>query len=190
MPDPSPVDPEVAAELLRSHLSDFFRNSPRVLDGGGWAYEITKNPLVAIVRIPALALDGGKPDIYCLRLDGTFYDTWPVSATFVEALEGTWQRARIGSAAYSFLSGSPGAPGGNGVGFPFALHDDYPYPSGTPDQLICFSYNFGYYVSNHAPNDSERWRPGQDRLDATLSRIHSALNGPGYRGSSKQVDAV
>jgi hypothetical protein len=30
------------------------------------------------------------------RLDGRCYDTWPVSATFVEAHGGGWRRARFG----------------------------------------------------------------------------------------------
>lgn len=189
MPDPTPIDPEVAAALLRSHLEDFFRKSPRVRDGVGWGYEITENPLIAIVHMPARAVDGGA-DIYTLRLDGTYYDTWPVSATFVEAYEGGWRRARIGTPAFPLLSGSPGAPGGGGVGFQFALHDDYQFPGGVGDQLICFSYNLAYYTSNHTPNEAQKWRPGKDRVDATLSRMHTALSGPGYLGPSTQGNAA
>lgn len=190
VPDPTPVDPEVAAALLRSHLEDFFNNSPRVRSGFCWAYQVTEDPLIAIVEMPARALDGGESDMYTLRLDGTYYDTWPVSATFVEAHDGAWRRARIGTVAFPLLSGSPGAPGGDGVGFQFALHDDYLWPDQHHDQLICFSYNLGYYTSNHAPNEDQRWRPGKDRLDATLSRIHRALTGPAYLGPSTRMDAA
>jgi hypothetical protein len=190
VPDPTPVDPEVAAALLRSHLEDFFNNSPRVRDGVAWAYEITENPLIAIVQMPACARDGGESDIYTLRLDGTYYDTWPVSATFVEAHDSGWRRARIGTPAFPLLRGSPGAPGGDGVGFQFALHDDYQFPGEFWDQLICFSYNLGYYISNHTPNEDQKWRPGMDRVDATLSRIQTALSGPAYLGPSTQVDAA
>jgi hypothetical protein len=166
VPDPTPVDPEVAAALLRSHLEDFFNNSPRVRDGVAWAYEITENPLIAIVQMPACARDGGESDIYTLR------------------------RARIGTPAFPLLRGSPGAPGGDGVGFQFALHDDYQFPGEFWDQLICFSYNLGYYISNHTPNEDQKWRPGMDRVDATLSRIHTALSDPAYLGPSTQVDAA
>lgn len=189
MPDLSPVDPEVAAALLRSHLEDFFTYSPRVHLGVDWMFEITTNPLIAIVQMPARALDGGEPEIYTLRLDGTYYDTWPVSATFVEPHDGAWRRARIGTPAFPLLRGSPGAPGGDGVGFPFALHDDYQFPGEVWDQLICFSYNLGYYTSNHTPNDDQKWRPGIDRVDATLSRIHTALISSAYLGPSTQVGA-
>jgi len=188
--DPVPVDPEVAAALLRSHLGDFFANSPRVRDGAGWAYEITENPLVGIVKIPARVDEGRDPDMYTLRLDATYYDTWPVSVTFVEAREGAWRRARIGAPAFPHLRGSPGAPAGDGVGFQFALHDDYTWPDQHTDQLICFSYNLGYYTSGHVPNDGQRWRPNQDRLDATLSRIHRALTSPAYLGPSAEADAA
>jgi hypothetical protein len=155
VPDPTPVDPEVAAALLRSHLEGFFKNSPRVRDRVGWAYAITENPLIAITQMPGRALDRDEPDIYTLRLDGSYYDTWPVSATFVEANEGGWRRARIGTAAFPLLRGSPGAPGGDGVGFQFALHDDYQFPGAVSDQLICFSYNLGYYTPT-TPRTSTR----------------------------------
>lgn len=190
MPDPTPVDPEVAAALLRSHLEGFFQNSPRVRDGVGWSTAITENPLITVVQMPARALDGDTPDTYSLRLDGTYYDTWPVSATFVEAHDGGWRRARIGTPAFPFLRGSPGAPGGDGVGFQFALHDEYTWPDQHADQLICFSFNLGFYTTNHAPNEDQRWRPGKDRLDATLSRIHRALNSSAYLGPSTRTDAA
>lgn len=190
VPDPTPVDPDIAAMLLRSHLEDFFENSPRVRRTAGWAFEITTNPLNAIVTMPAPAVDSRPPGHYTVHLDGTYYDTWPVSAVFVEAHAGGWRRARFGSPAFPLLRGSPGAPGGEGVGFPFALHDEYTWPDQHTDQLICFSYNFGYYTSNHAPNESEKWRPGKDRLDATLSRIHTALTSSAYLGRSNPTQAA
>lgn len=190
VPDPTPVDPEVAAALLRSHLTAFFRNSPRVRHGVGWSYTITEDPLIAVVQMPARALDGRVPDTYSLRLDGTYYDTWPASTTFVEPHAGGWRRARIGTTAFPFLRGSPGAPGGDGVGFQFALHDEYTWPDQHTDQLICFSYNLGFYTTNHAPIADQTWRPGKDRLDATLSRIHTALNSSAYRGPSTRTDVA
>ena len=194
MPDPAPVDAEVAAALLRAHLEDFFANSPRVASGAGWGYEILADPLLAIVHLPARAEDGAAPDVYTLRLDGSYYDTWPVSATFVEAYEGGWRRARAGSAAFPLLRGSPGAPPVEGahhaVGFQFALHDEYTWPDQHTDQLVCFSYNLGFYTTNHTATEDQTWRPGRDRLDATLSRIHTALNGPAYAGPSGREKAA
>lgn len=191
MSEPAPVDPEVAAALLRSHLEDFFANSPRVREGG-WAWHIAGDPLTAIVQVPAKVNDSDEPDLYTLQLDATYYDTWPVSATFVEAHDGGWRRARLGSKAFPFLSGSPDAPPGGAVGFEFALHDNYHWPPNgiVTDQLICFSYNFGYYTSGHNPTESQRWRPGVDRLDATLTRIHTALTSPAYVGPSSQPNAA
>ena len=186
----TPVDPEVAAALLRSHLGDFFEYSPHVRGRDGWAFKITEDPLVATVDMPARASSSSVPEVYTLRLDATYYDTWPVSATFVEFRDGAWQRARMGTPAFPFLAGSPGAPGGAGVGFEFALHDEYPFPNGQPEQLICFSYNLGYYISNHTPNEDQKWRPGADRLDATLSRIYAALNSPAYLGPSAREAAA
>ena len=70
------------------------------------------------------------------------------------------------------------------MGFQFALHDQYQWRDGRTDQLICFSYNLDYYTSNHVPTGDQAWRPGKDRLDASLSRMHTALNGPAYAGRS------
>jgi len=189
VPDLTPVDPEVAAALLRSHLEAFFETSPRVRGRAGWAFEITENPLVAVVHVPARARNGGVSDVYTLRLEGTYYDTWPVSTTFVEAHDGGWRRARMGTPAFPLLAGSPGAPGA-GVGFEFALHDEYTWSDGHTDQLICFSYNLGYYTSGHSPNDDQKWRPGSDRVDATMSRVHAALNSPAYLGPSVEESAA
>lgn len=194
MPDPAPVDAEVAAALLWAHLKDFFANSPRVASGAGWGYQILADPLLAIVHLPARAVDGAAPDVYTLRLDGSYYDTWPISATFVEADEGGWRRARLGSPAFPLLRGSPGAPPAEGahhaVGFQFALHDEYTWPDQHTGQLICFSYNLGFYTTNHTATEDQTWRAGRDRLDATLSRIHTALNGPAYAGPSARDEAA
>lgn len=194
MPDPATVDAEVAAALLRAYLEDFFANSPRVASGAGWGYEILADPLLAIVHLPARAVDGAAPNIYTLHLDGSYYDTWPISATFVQADEGGWRRTRLGSPAFPLLRGSPGAPPAEGahhaVGFQFALHDEYTWPDQHTDQLICFSYNLGFYTTNHTATEDQTWRPGRDRLDATLSRIHTALNGPAYAGPSARDEAA
>lgn len=184
------MDLEVATALLRSHLEDFFEYSPYVRSRDGWAFQITDDPLVAIVDVPARSSSSAVPEVYRLRLDATYYDTWPVSATFVEFGDGAWRRARMGASSFPLLAGSPGAPGGAGVGFEFALHDEYPFPNGQPDQLICFSYNLGYYTSNHTPNEDQKWRAGADRLDATLSRIYAALNSQAYLGPSAREAAA
>lgn len=190
MSDPTPVDPEVAAALLRSHLEDFFDYSPRVGAAPGWEYEIGPNPVSAIVQMPSRSIDGGAPDRYTLQLDATYYDTWPVAAVFVQAEVDGWRRARLGGNAFPLLRGSPGAPSGEGVGFEFALHDDYTWPDQCKGQLICFSYNLDYYTSNHTPNENQKWRPGADRLDATLSRIHAALTSSAYLGPSSRAAAA
>ena len=190
MSDPTPVDPEIAAALLRSHLEDFVRYSPRVARGAGWEFEISPNPLQATVRVPAAGGSSGEPGHYTLQLDARCYDTWPVAVTFVERRAGGYHRARLGSSAFPLFRGSPGAPGGEGVGFEFALHDEYTWADQHTGQLICFSYNLDYYTSNHAPSDNQRWRPGQDRLDAALSRIHAALTSTAYLGPSDRAAAA
>lgn len=185
MPDPTPVDPEVASVLLRTHLGDFFANSPHVARHDGWGYELCDDPLTAIVRIPARRIHASSIDSYTVLLDATYYDTWPVAASFVGKTGDSYTRARLNTPEFPLISGSPGAPSGTPSPIEFALHDEYPFASGVNDQLICFSYNFGYYVSGHNPTDSQRWRPSQDRLDATLNRLFTVLNSPAYLGPSR-----
>jgi hypothetical protein len=184
--EPSPVDPEIAAALLFQHLNDFFDNSPNVSkDPTAWSRQETGQPLRAVVGIPARQVEGAPSrSKYHVLVDASYYDSWPVRITFVELSDdGEWRRARLGTAGYPRIVGSPGVVGGlHGVPFQFALHDSYPFPSGIEDQLVCFSYSFDYYVSGHGPTEDQKWRPGRDRLDATLNRLYTVLNSGAYLG--------
>ncbi len=190
--DPTPVDPEVASALLRTHLGDFFAGSHHVAGTPGWEFALTDDQVVAIVTIPARHLEEHQHATYTVRLDATYYDTWPVAATFVRETEDGWVRARLGTTEFPFICGSPGAPSLPDVSppFEFALHDDYAFPGDVHDQLICFSYSFGYYLSGHNPAENQKWRPGSDRLDATLNRLFTVLNSPAYVGPSKEAGAA
>jgi hypothetical protein len=184
--EPSAVDPEIAAALLIRHLDDFFDNSPNVSkDPAAWSRQETENPLWSVVGIPARQLDGAPSrSKHHVLVDASYYDSWPLKITFVEPVsDGRWRRARLGTASYPLIAGSPGVTGGQqGVPFQFALHDSYPFANGSENQLVCFSYSFDYYVSGHGPTEDQKWRPGRDRLDATLNRLYTVLNSTAYLG--------
>lgn len=187
--DPAPIEPEVAAELLTVHLDDFFHHSPYVAAAPDqWCRHDTGDALSVVVGIPARSLPGKVDrDRFHLLIDATYYDTWPVRVRFVEKVEDCeWIRARNGSRAFPHIAGSPGAPAGPATPFGFALHDNYNYPDQEANQLICFSYSFDYYTSGHCPNEHQKWRPGRDRLAATLSRLFIVLNSESYLGASAQ----
>lgn len=186
MTTPQPVDPLVAAATAAAHLDDFFLNSPHV--DAQWTRYQTGDPLQHVIGIPAGG--GSKTEIaaHFVRLGFTHYDTWPPLVTFVaQDHHGLWGRARLGTAEYPLFFNSPGAPSdpNRPAPFAFALHDEYVFPDGRRAQLACFSYSLDYYTSNHAPTAEQRWRPGRDRLDATLNRLYRVLNSPAYAGTTK-----
>jgi hypothetical protein len=184
---PELVDPEIAARLLNEHLDEFFATSPRVTETDWCQHDDAGATLSRIVGIPAVRPDGTK-DRYHLCVDASYYDTWPVRVTFVGRcggcdgdpaagqVGGPWMRARLGQLSYPRFEGA--------TPFEFALHDSYSYPAGREGQLICFSYSFDYYLSGHNPNDGQKWRPGKDKVVATLSRLFVVLNSTAYLGAS------
>jgi len=187
---PQPVDAVVAAALAADHLDDFFSYSPYVCDD--WSRHDTGDPLRHVVGIPVRGGSGAANTTYFAELGFSHYDTWPPRVTFVEMDEnGSWVRARVGSAAYPFFFNSPGAPTdpSRPTPFQFALHDSYSFPDGRVTQLVCFSYSLDYYTSNHSPTAEQTWTAGRDRLDATLNRLHKVLNSTAYAGPSTAVTA-
>lgn len=184
---PAAVDPEVAAATAAAHLDDFFKYSPYV--GDDWSRHGTDNPLIHVVGIPVRGDSGVATGKYFVELGFSHYDTWPPRLTFVERdPDGRWVRSRIGAASYPFFYNSPGAPVDptKQAPFAFALHDAYTFTDDqSVDQLVCFSYSFGYYTSNHTPTEDQKWVAGRDRLDASLNRLFKVLNSSAYAGPSK-----
>jgi hypothetical protein len=44
--------------------------------------------------------------------------------------------------------------------------------------------NFDYYITNHTPTDTQRWRQGRHTRIALLSRLSDALTGDSYLGAA------
>jgi hypothetical protein len=188
---PEPVDPEVAAAVLRADLDLFFSHS-RLVSGqqDSWCSHNTDDDRVVVVGMPARPMtdtdtDLGRRRRFHVLLDACCYSTWPVRCIFVASADADrWSRARINTPDYPFIAGSPGAPPGPATPFEFALHDDYPFPDGRHDQLVCFSYSLDYYKSGHNPAPGQQWCAGEHTVSATLSRLYAILNSPAYLGPS------
>ena len=168
------VDAEMAAELFGRHLRDFWASGRP--DKWGWTIEY-RDPLTAIVHVTGRRQDG-TVDPYLILLDGRSYDEYPAGVYFVRPEPFA---ARPGP-------GSRWLPTFGNVPFPFALHQTYAYPDQTTDQLVCFSQSRDYYLSGHNPTSGERWKPGEQTVSATLSRLREVLSPPCYQGPAGDLD--
>jgi hypothetical protein len=135
--------------------------------------------LTEIVELPARGA-GGTVEPYYLRLDARHYGPHPPALKFVDPE--TLEVARSGSRWFPLLEGVPPW---------FGLHDVYEYEDGSKQQLICFSFNLDFYISNHGPQPDEVWVQGRHTVAASLSRVHEVLGAEYYRGpSNAQAEAA
>lgn len=183
---PGPPDPEIAGMTLAHHLTRFLAQPGRADD-----FELRElDGLHAVVAIRAQR-DDGKVDWYSTVHDATYYDIWPTRVFFGREVEQEWVPATFGDVEYPLIAGSP-IPSGAVPGtapIQFALHHAYPYPDGHAGHLVCCSASLDYYVSDHSPSEAQRWRQGVHTISALLTRIHTVLQAPTYKGPSGVVDS-
>lgn len=172
--DLTAVDPEVAAAEFRRDLDAFWANGrPQEL---GWK-QTKVNDLVAIVEMTATQPDGTR-DVYYVKLGAFHYGPHPAKVNFVEP--GTWADAPGHSRWFPLLQNFPTW---------FHLHAAYPaYPDRVPRQLVCFSHNLDYYVTNHSPQPTEVWVQGRHTVAASLTRVHQMLGAAHYRGPAGTLE--
>lgn len=146
-----------------AHLGDLVSSGEPAANS--WAF-LCLSDLEWVVSMPARKADGTK-DWYFIKLGLQYYDLGPPETTFVTPVD--W------------------SPVGGGRWFPqlqpppwFGLHASYSFPNAEPGQLVCFSLTAGYYRSNHAPEEGQRWRKGYHNFSATLRRLQEVLSPPYY----------
>lgn len=166
------VDPEVAA------LS-FSRDLDRIWESGrpealGWK-RTALDDLITIVEMPARVANGTS-DPYLLQLDASHYGPHPAKVNFVEPE--TWEVAHGASRWFPRLENLPPW---------FGLHATYGFADGTQKQLVCFSFNLDYYISNHSCKATELWQQGQHTVAATLYRLYEILGPAYYCGPAGQL---
>lgn len=169
------VDPEVAAMAFVADLDRFWEGGQP--EARGWK----RTRVAALIEIVEMSArhDDGSADPYLLRLDAGYYGPHPVAVTFVEP--GNWDPAAGSSRWFPRLEGVPPW---------FGLHETYDYPDGSRRQLVCFSFNLDFYLSNHTPAATEVWQQDRHTVAATLNRLYEVLGPEYYRGSSAQLAAA
>lgn len=168
------VDPEIAAATLEAHLDRFWA-AGRPDQLGMSRTRI--GPLEWIVGLRAQRTTGDF-DRYYVRLDGRYYDPYPVEVRFVEPAPDedeaawSWPDAPPNGPWWPTLAQQPGW---------FGLHPTYNFADEqVVGQLVCFSFTAGFYRSSHFPQEHERWRQGRHTVAATLTRLQEVLHPPYY----------
>ena len=164
------ADKEIAAAIFKEHFEVLWRNGrPQKL---GWERREI-DPLHTLVTLPATR-STGEIDRYHFLLGAEYYDAWPPTVWLVSP--DNLQHASHPSMWYPVFSQVPGW---------FNLHTTYPWPAPTPPkQLVCFSMNAEFYLTDHSPQESEKWRQGRHTLAMTLFRLAEVLGQPYYKGPS------
>ena len=163
-----PVDPAVAAALFDRDLQQFWATGRP--HAQGWELQCP-TPLRAVVTMPAVR-SSGERDKYFVQLAGTYYSTWPPLVIFITP-DGT-----------EVLGESRWIPSINNPGW-IAIHPSFDYAGGKKAQLVCYSLNAAYYMTDHSPSPSQVWQQGHHTLAASLTRLQEVLQPPHYRGPSK-----
>jgi len=170
--EPTEVDPEVAALAFRRDLDRFWEGGrPAEL---GWK-RTAIDELTEVIEAPGRTPEGGVFP-HLVKLEGHFYPTHPPRVLFV--VPATLDEAPGDSPWFPKTD-----PAGDGTRPQwFGVHPDYGYPGEVQRQLVCFSHNLDYYLSDHNPTASEVWRQGVHTLAATLNRMAEILSPEYYRG--------
>lgn len=166
---PSPVDPEIAAKTFQQHLEGVWLTGRP--DRLGWL-RISLDPLHVVVKLPAKRPEG-EVDHYYFMLGARYYDAAPPTVALVQPDE--WSLAPEPSRWFPLFNSRPRW---------FGLHSAYSWPDGSKRQLVCFTLAAEYYMTDHSPQDSERWQQGRHTVAATLNRLAEVLSPPYYQGPS------
>jgi hypothetical protein len=186
---PALADPEIAATVFEAHLTAGMNGS--LASRYGWS-ATQLSPLSAVVNLTAVTITGERHPYYIV-LGADYYDLYPPQAAFVipplepadaaEAGNFAWTPAREQS---RWLPTVDPAKLNNEL----QIHASYPYETegNQQRQLICSSMNFDYYITNHVPTETQKWRQGRHTLVALLSRLSDALTGDAYLGPAGALD--
>jgi len=163
------VDPEIAAATLKQHVEDLWATGRPAQHG--WEY-VWLDSLQLTVKMPAHRQDGGI-DHYHIRLGGEYYDAGPPTVSIIDPATG--QHALKNSKWFPRLKPPHW----------FGLHDAYSFPGQGTRQLVCFSGTAEYYLTNHSPKETEKWKQGRHTIALTLNRLQEILSPPHYLGTSQ-----
>jgi len=163
---PAPADPDIAAATFQAHLDRLWASSRP--DRLGWSRRRI-DPLHSVVTLPGTR-PTGEVDPYHFLLGAEYYDAAPPTARLVDPV--TLGYAAEGSHWWPVLETLPSW---------FKLHAAYPWPDRRPRQLLCFSMNAEFYMTDHSPQAHELWVQNRHTVAMTLFRLAEILSPAYYR---------
>jgi hypothetical protein len=163
---PALADATIAAATFQAHLDGLWASGrPERL---GWSRR-QLDALHVLVTLPATR-PGGDADPFHFLLGAEYYDAAPPTVRLVDP--SNLANAAPGSRWWPLLENMPPW---------FRLHEAYPWPDGRPRQLLCFSMNAEFYMTDHSPQPHELWVQGRHTVAMTLYRLAEILSPVFYR---------
>jgi hypothetical protein len=115
--------------------------------------------------MPARRPDG-TTDFYHILLGGEYYDAGPPTVSFIDPE----RHARTNTKSKWFPKLNPPSW--------FGLHEAYNFPGQCPRQLVCLTGTAEYYLTDHSPQETEKWKQGKHTIAMTINRLQEVLSPP------------
>lgn len=171
---PCKLDPELARSYFKEDYDLVMQQDlPKLYD---WTLCPDFDNLILSVKMWATDELGGRLDDYYVKLDMSYYKTWPPGVSYVNPATNTLDQAKD----MKWFPKMSNAPSGMGIGY----HISYALVGVEAKQMICNSMMLEYYQSNHNPTPNQKWNPDRHNFGTTLSNLQIMLRKPYYGGRS------
>jgi len=170
---PAKVNPELAKGSFRQDYDLIIGEG--LPERYGWMLMPYFEKLILYADFWARDEQGAKLDDYHLKLDLSYYKSWPPSAGFINPESRSFDPQKD-QKWFPKLSSAP-------QNTEAQFHISRDLPSGNR-QMICNSMTLEYYESGHNPNPEQRWNGERHNFGTTLSTIQLLLRKPYYGGRS------
>jgi len=170
---PAKVNPDLARASFRQDFDLVVQEG--LPDGYGWILMPYFDKLILYADLWATDEHGKRLDDYHLKLDFSYYKSWPPGVAFVNPESRSFDLQRDQKWFPKLASCPPGTEA--------QFHMAYNFSDG-PRQLVCNSMVLEYYQSNHNPREDQKWNGARHNFGTTLNTIQLLLRKPYYGGRS------
>ena len=172
--NPAKVNPELAKAQFQEDYQLMMDN--HLPEHYGWQVTPEFDNLLLYVDLWATDENFVRLDDYHLKLDMSYYRTWPPGATYINPETKAFDPTKD----LKWLPVKASNPPGIDIGY----HKEHKLTDGNIRQLVCNSMTLEYYLSNHNPTPEQKWNPEKNTLSSTLLALQLMLRKPYYGGRS------